>query len=106
MGESTTKQVVIPSAPLLLGYSFVPGTGPIQNPFAIVLGRAHARAPVETIFDRSVNKLFTIRVAGNVPGAEYLGSIEHAVRYIAGGLRLVVVPGHSGCVAVEAAIEL
>ncbi len=106
MGENTAHEVIIPSNPLSLGFSLVPGQAPLQNPFAIVLGCADARAPVETIFDHSLNQLFTIRVAGNVLGTECLGSIEYAVRHIAGDLRLMVVLGHSGCGAVGAAVEL
>ena len=106
MGENTSNQVVIPSNPLSLGFALVPGQAPVQNPFAIVLGCADARAPVETIFDHSLNQLFTIRVAGNVLGTECLGSIEYAVRHIQGDLRLLVVLGHSGCGAVAAAVEL
>ena len=106
MGEVTPESVVIPSNPLSLGFSLVPGQAPLQNPFAIVLGCADARAPVEMIFDHSLNQLFTIRVAGNVLGTECLGSIEYAVRNIAEDLRVVVVLGHSGCGAVAAAVDL
>ena len=106
MGEVTPASVIIPSSPLSLGFSLVPGQAPIQNPFAIVLGCSDARVPVEMIFDQSLNQLFTIRVAGNVLGTECLGSIEYAVRNLAGDLRLVVVLGHTGCGAVAAAVDL
>ena len=98
--------VVIPNRPLSLGFALAPGQSPAQNPFAVFLGCADARAPVEVIFDQSLNRLFTVRVAGNVLGAECLGSIEYAVRNMPGGLRLVVVLGHTGCGAVGAAVSL
>jgi carbonic anhydrase len=100
------RPVVIPSSPLSLGFSFVPGQAPVQNPFALVLGCSDARAPIEMIFDRSSNELFIVRVAGNVLGTECLGSFEYAVRHLSSDLRLVVVLGHSGCGAVGAAVDL
>ena len=106
MGEVAAPPVVIPSNPLSLGLSLVPGLAPIQNPFAIILGCSDARASVERIFDHSLNQLFTIRVAGNVLGTECLGSIEYAVRHIAADLRLMLVLGHTGCGAVAAAVDL
>ena len=106
MGETTPTPVVIHSNPLSLGFSLVAGQAPVQNPFAIVLGCADARAPVEIIFDHALNQLFTIRVAGNVLGTECLGSIEYAVRQLASDLRLIVVLGHTGCGAVAAAVDL
>ena len=106
MGEVVEGPVVIQTHPLSLGFSLVPGQAAVQNPFAVILGCADARASVEVIFDHSLNQLFTVRVAGNVLGAECLGSIEYAVRHIAGDLRLVVVLGHTGCGAVAAAVDL
>ena len=98
--------MVIPTSPLSLGISFVPGQAPMQTPFALVLGCSDARAPIEIIFDRSSNELFIVRVAGNVLGTECLGSLEYAARHLSSDLRLVVVLGHSGCGAVGAAVDL
>ncbi len=106
LGEGDGQPVLIPSNPLSLGFSLVPGQAPIQNPFALILGCSDARAPVELIFDHSANELFIVRVAGNVLGTECLGSVEYAVRHLAGDLRLIVVLGHSGCGAVAAAVDL
>lgn len=100
-----TDTVVIPNRPLSLGFALAPGQSWVQNPFAVFLGCSDARAPVEVIFDQSLNRLFTVRVAGNVLGTECLGSIEYAVRNMPGA-RLIVVLGHTGCGAVKAAVEL
>ena len=83
-------------------------TGPdgeiAQEPFAAVLGCSDARAPVELILGQAVNDLFIVRVAGNVPGTECLGSLDYAVSNLA-SLRLIVVLGHTGCGAVTAAVD-
>jgi carbonic anhydrase len=44
-------------------------------------------------------------VAGNVLGVECLGSIDYAVTQFRGGLKLLVVLGHSTCGAVAAAVD-
>jgi len=74
-----------------------------QAPFAIVLGCSDSRVPAEMVFDQGLGDLFVIRVAGNIVAPSQVGSIEFAAeRY---GVRLVVVLGHSGCGAVQAALE-
>jgi carbonic anhydrase len=78
---------------------------PIQRPFAVVLGCADARVPIELIFDRACNELFVVRVAGNVLGQEPLGSIHYAVDAFPDHLKLLVVLGHSRCGAVTAAVD-
>jgi carbonic anhydrase len=45
-----------------------------------------------------------VRVAGNVLGAECIGSLEYAVDHLH-ALRLLLVLGHTGCGAVTAAVE-
>jgi carbonic anhydrase len=100
------RPIVIPSNPLSLGFPFVAGQAPVQNPFGIILGCSDARAPIELIFDHSHNELFVVRVAGNVLGTECLGSVEYASRHFSGSLKLVVVLGHTGCGAVGAAVDL
>ena len=74
-----------------------------QAPFAIVLGCADSRVPVEQVFDQGVGDLFVIRVAGNVVASEQTASIEFAAAKF--GARLVVILGHSSCGAVAACIE-
>jgi carbonic anhydrase len=74
-----------------------------QRPFAVVLGCSDSRAPAEVVFDQGLGDLFIIRVAGNIVAPSQVGSIEFAVERF--GTRLVVVMGHSGCGAIDAAIE-
>ena len=73
-----------------------------QNPFAVVLGCSDSRVPTEIIYDQQPGDLFVIRVAGNVIETSTLGSIEYAVRHLK--TRVVVVMGHEGCGAVQAAM--
>jgi carbonic anhydrase len=82
-----------------------PGEAPRQKPFAIVLSCADARVPVEIVFSQSVNELFVVRVAGNVIGADCLGSIDLAVHNFRDSVRVVTVMGHTHCGAVAAAVE-
>lgn len=105
MGGHTAGQIVIPSDPLALGIGLGSGVPPVQTPFALVLGCSDARAPIELIFNQSLNDLFVIRVAGNVLGVECLGSIDYAVNQLGASLKLLVVLGHSSCGAVTAAVD-
>jgi carbonic anhydrase len=105
LGHPSAGQVVIPSDPLALGLGLGSGAPPVQAPFALVLGCSDARAPIERIFDQSLNDLFVIRVAGNVLGVECLGSIDYAVNQLGASLKLLVVLGHSSCGAVSAAVD-
>jgi len=89
-----------------LGKADLIGTAPTQRPFAVVLGCSDARVPTELVFNQACNALFVVRVAGNVLGAECLGSIEYAVRNLGDDLKLLVVLGHSGCGAVSAAVDI
>jgi carbonic anhydrase len=75
-----------------------------QRPFAIVLGCSDSRVPVETIFDQGPGDLFVIRLAGNIVTAEGLGSIEYAIELLESSL--IVVLGHTGCGAVQAALSV
>ncbi len=73
-----------------------------QEPFAVVVGCSDSRVPVEIVFDQGLGDLFVIRTAGNLVSRTQLASIEFAVGKL--GVRLVVVLGHTGCGAMEAAI--
>lgn len=88
-----------------LGIPREDGTAPKQRPFAAVLGCSDARAPIEMIMGQACNDLFVVRVAGNVLGAECLGSLDYALTNMGDSIRLVVVLGHSGCGAVTAAVD-
>ena len=74
-----------------------------QEPFAIILGCSDSRAPAEIVFDQGLGDLFVIRVAGNVVAPSQVGSVEFAAERFR--TRLVVVMGHTGCGAIDAAIE-
>ena len=74
-----------------------------QKPYAIVIACSDSRVIPESIFSAGIGELFVIRVAGNVIDDHQLGSIEYAVEHL--GSNLVVVLGHTGCGAVEAAIH-
>ena len=88
-----------------LGFPREDGTSPQQHPFAAVLGCSDARVPTEMIFSQASNDLFVVRVAGNVLGAECLGSLDYAMTNLGDSLKLIVVLGHSGCGAVTAAVD-
>jgi carbonic anhydrase len=78
---------------------------PLQAPFAVVVGCSDARVPTEAIFDQSFNELFVLRIAGNVLGAEGLGSIHYALAHLGESLKAIVVLGHSKCGAVTAGVD-
>lgn len=73
-----------------------------QQPFAVILSCADSRVAPELIFNQQLGDVFTLRVAGNVTDPALLGSIEYAVEHL--HAPLVVVLGHSGCGAVQAAV--
>ena len=74
-----------------------------QNPFAVILGCADSRVPIELVFDQGFGDLFVIRNAGNVVMEDVAGSIEYAAVHL--HTKLVVVMGHEGCGAVTAAFK-
>ena len=74
-----------------------------QHPYAVVVSCADSRVIPEAIFSAGIGDLFVIRVAGNVVGNYELGSIEYAVEHL--GCKLVLVLGHTGCGAVNAALH-
>ncbi|MBI3552073.1 MAG: carbonic anhydrase [Elusimicrobia bacterium] len=73
-----------------------------QHPHTIVLACSDSRVPPELIFDQGLGRLFTVRVAGEVPDASSVASIEYAVEHLGAGLILVL--GHDQCGAVKAAL--
>ena len=74
-----------------------------QRPFATILGCSDSRVAPELIFDAGLGELFVIRVAGNVLSAEVAGSMQYAVAHLR--TPLVVVLGHEGCGAIQAALK-
>lgn len=101
-GPSVRKEVRLTAADLGLGAAR--NTAPEQLPFAAVLSCADARVPVEMVTWQEANDLFVVRVAGNAPGAQSLGSFDYAVNHLA-SVRLLAVLGHTGCGAVTAAVD-
>lgn len=73
-----------------------------QNPFATILGCSDSRVPPETIFHAGLGELFVVRVAGNVISPEVAGSLQYAGSHLK--TPLIVVLGHEGCGAVQAAL--
>ena len=73
-----------------------------QRPFATLLGCSDSRVPPELVFDASFGELFVVRVAGNVLDPAIAGSLQYAGVHL--HTPLLVVLGHEGCGAVQAAI--
>ncbi len=73
-----------------------------QHPFATILGCSDSRVAPETIFHAGLGELFVVRVAGNVLSAEVAGSIQYAGSHLR--TPLLVVLGHEGCGAIQAAL--
>jgi carbonic anhydrase/SulP family sulfate permease len=82
----------------------VTATAAGQHPLAVVLSCIDSRTPAELIFDVGVGDIFVVRVAGNVPSPEVLGSVEYACAVA--GAKLLLVMGHTRCGAVTAAVDL
>lgn len=73
-----------------------------QKPTAVVFGCADSRVAAEIIFDQGLGDMFVVRTAGHVIDSAVLGSVEYAVSVL--DVPLVVVLGHDGCGAVQAAL--
>lgn len=80
-----------------------PGIKDHQFPYACILGCADSRVSPEHTFDESHGNLFVTRVAGNFVTPEILGSLEYGTAVL--GASVILVLGHSGCGAVNAAIK-
>lgn len=73
-----------------------------QKPYAAILSCSDSRVIPERIFDTGPGDLFVARVAGNVFNEDIYASFEYALKCL--GTRVIIVLGHSGCGAVEAAL--
>jgi carbonic anhydrase len=58
----------------------------------------------ELLFDQGPGDLFVMRVAGNIVTPDLLASLEYGAQFL--GAPLIMVLGHSGCGAVDAAIKV
>lgn len=74
-----------------------------QEPYAVIVTCSDSRVPVEHIFHAGIGEIFVIRTAGNVVGDFELGSIEYGAEHL--HAKLVLVLGHIGCGAVDAALH-
>jgi carbonic anhydrase len=75
-----------------------------QYPIATILSCADSRLAPEFAFDQGPGDLFVIRVAGNIVNPDLLASLEYGAQFL--GVPLVMVLGHTGCGAVDAAIKV
>jgi carbonic anhydrase len=73
-----------------------------QRPWAAVLGCSDSRVPPEIVFDQGLGDLFVVRTAGHVCDATATASLGYAIQHL--HVPQVIVLGHSGCGAVNAAI--
>lgn len=74
-----------------------------QFPYAVVISCSDSRVIPESIFSASIGDLFVIRVVGNVVDYTVLASMEFAISNL--NVPLVLVLGHTGCGAINAAIN-
>lgn len=96
------NQRFINSTPIHKNYKQLVGaTAKSQHPIAVILGCIDSRVPVELIFDLSVGDVFVVRVAGNIANDDILASLEFACEIAKA--KLIVVLGHTGCGAIDAA---
>jgi carbonic anhydrase len=75
-----------------------------QYPIAAILSCSDSRVAPELAFDQGPGDLFVMRVAGNIVTPDLLASFEYGVQFL--GAPIIVVLGHSGCGAVDAAIKV
>ncbi len=76
-------------------------TAPPHRPAAAVLACSDARVPPSVVFNQPAGALFVVRIAGNTASPAALASLDYAIDEL--GVELLVVLGHTGCGAVNAA---
>ena len=74
-----------------------------QHPFAVIISCMDSRTSAELIFDQGLGDIFSIRIAGNIINEDILGSAEFGCKQV--GAKIIMVLGHSGCSAVQGAID-
>ncbi len=79
------------------------GSLPRHEPRVAVLACADARVPPSVLFDQPAGSMFVVRIAGNGATPAAVASLDYAVGEL--GVELVVVLGHVGCGAVQAAAD-
>ena len=78
------------------------GEPPEHRPVAAVLSCSDARVSPNLVFDQHGGRLFVVRIAGNTAVPAALASLDFAVDAL--GVELLLVLGHTGCGAVQAAV--
>ncbi len=81
-----------------------PARAKAQFPIASIFGCSDSRIAPELAFDQGPGALFVMRVAGNIVTPDLLASLEYGVQFLS--TPLVMVLGHTGCGAVDAAIKV
>ena len=76
---------------------------PAHRPKAVVIACSDARVPPEAVFDQGPGEIFVVRCAGHVMEPASWASVWFAVEVV--GAHTIVVLGHEGCAAVEAAMS-
>lgn len=74
-----------------------------QAPIAAVVACADSRVAPEILFDQPLGKLFVSRVPGNVAAESTVWTVNLAVEVFE--VPLVVVMGHTGCLAVASSMD-
>lgn len=75
-----------------------------QKPYAVIISCSDSRVGIpESIFFAGIGELFVIRVVGNFVDKTVLSSVDYAVSHLKAPL--VVVLGHTGCGAINSAIN-
>src|SRR5437867_4703024 len=75
-----------------------------QYPIAQILSCSDSRVAPELAFDQGPGDIFVMRVAGNIVTPDLLASIEYGAQFL--GAPLIMVLGHTGCGAIDAAIKV
>ena len=75
-----------------------------QYPIAQILSCSDSRVAPELAFDQGPGDIFVMRVAGNIVSTNLLASLEYGAQFL--GAPLIMVLGHTGCGAVDAAIKV
>lgn len=81
----------------------VAATSEGQFPLATILHCIDSRVSSELLFDQGIGDIVSIRIAGNFINDDILGSMEFACKLT--GTPLLVVLGHTDCLAVKGACD-
>jgi len=81
----------------------VAATSEGQFPLATILHCIDSRVSSELLFDQGIGDIVSIRIAGNFINDDILGSMEFACKLA--GTPLLVVLGHTDCLAVKGACD-